>query len=66
MSLLRVFVEHVCYGNGFGGEHKFGWTRAVRWVGVSALWPMDERHLEHYACSLAALNVLCGSAMHTQ
>ena len=20
MSLLRVFVEHVCYGNGFGGE----------------------------------------------
>jgi len=32
--LLRVFVERVCCGNGFGGEHKFGWTRAVRWVGV--------------------------------
>ena len=32
--LLRVFVERVCCGNGFGGEHKFGWMRTVRWVGV--------------------------------
>jgi len=31
---LRVFVECVCCVHGFGGEHKFGWTRAVRWVGV--------------------------------
>ena len=29
-----MFVEYVCYGNGFGGGHKFGWTRAVGWVGV--------------------------------
>ena len=29
-----MFVERVYYGNGFGGEHKFGWARVVRWVGV--------------------------------
>ena len=29
-----MFVERVCCVHGFGGEHKFGWTRAVRWVGV--------------------------------
>ncbi len=34
VSCLSVFVERVCGGSGFGGEHKFGWTQAVRWVGV--------------------------------